>query len=247
MKNTRKKRILFLSWKDINHPGAGGAELLTDTLATHMAQHYEVEYFTSSYPGALPVEQVHGYTIIRKGNIYTTYLHAFLWWHWNRMYHKKYSCIIDQVHGIPFFSLLYIFHPPINTLVMEIAGELWQKNYPNSIGIVGKILERIWLALYRSSVITTISESTKNELLARHIPARHIYMIPMFSPMQCNAIPIKATSPTLLMVGRIAPVKRIEDAIEAYKIAHKSIPSLQFVIIGRTESMYAKYTSYLLQ
>lgn len=239
------KRILFLTWKDINHPASGGAELLTDALASHMAKTHEVTYFTSSYPGALRTERIHNYTVIRRGNLYTTYVHAFLWWHWNRTYTKKYSAIIDQVHGIPFFSLLWYKHPRVFTLVMEVAGELWSNVRFPLLGVFGKALERVWLALYKKHTVITISKSTKDDLIAQGITPNNIYIIPMFSNIHCEHIPQKSETPTLLVIGRIAPVKRIEDAIDAYRMARASIPSLKLVIIGKTEPAYEEYKSLL--
>lgn len=235
------KRILFLSWKDITHPSAGGAELVTDMLAQHMAHAYDVTYFTSSYPGARAIEIINGYTIIRRGSVYTTYIHAWLWWHKRK---RTYVSIVDQVHGFPFFSLLYLHHPPVTTLVMEVAGKLWDTS---RLAFIGKILEQAWLWMYKTSKIVTISKSTHDELVAHGIVQKNIALIPMFSHILCEEIPQKAQNPTLLVIGRIAPVKRIEDAIDAYTLAKQEIASLQLVIIGKTETSYEAYKSYLVK
>ncbi len=238
------KRILFLSWKDISHPSSGGAELLTDALASSLAKTHEVTYFTSTYMGASNNETINGYTVIRRGTLYTTYIHAFLWWHWNKTYNQKYDAIIDQVHGIPFFSLLWYKHPHVITLVMEIAGQLWNNV---RFSLIGKTLEHTWLALYKKHQIITISKSTKNDLVAHGIAPNNISIIPMFSTIHCERIPQKSEIPTLLFIGRIAPVKRIEDIITAHTIARKAIPQLKLVILGKTEQTYEPYKQYLLK
>ena len=238
-----KQRILFLSWKDITHPSAGGAELLTDVLAEHLAQSHDVTYFTSWYPGAKPQETIHGYTVIRRGTVYTVYLHAFFWWHWEKIYTKKYTHIIDQVHGIPFFSLLYYRRPPIYTLVMEVAGSLWNTTYKAFVAFFGKQLENAWLLSYKTKQVITISESTKNELVSKGFSTKNISILPMFTNIHHAEIPKKADQPTILFIGRIAPVKQVKDTIEAYVIAQKSIPELRLVIIGKTEQAYGKYAT----
>lgn len=240
------KKVLFLNWKDITHPSAGGAELLTNILAQHLATTYSVTYFTSTYPSATPTETLNGYTIIRRGNIYTTYIHAYIWWHLQKN-KKDWKCIIDQVHGFPFFAPLYCKHPPVITLVMEVAGDLWNNTKPAILGIIGKLLERAWLFIYKKNTIVTISDSTKNQLLQRGIGARFISILPMFTNIHRKTIPQKLNPPTLLVIGRIAPVKQIEHAIAAYNLARVSFPTLILVIIGKTEPAYQEYKSFILK
>lgn len=242
-----KQRILFLNWKDITHPSAGGAELLTDVLAERLALTHNVTYFTSRYPGAKSQEIIHGYSVIRRGTVYSVYAHAFFWWHSRKIYAKQFTRIIDQVHGIPFFSLLYYRHPPVYTLVMEIADTLWNTTYNALIAFIGKRFEDIWLALYKTKPIITISKSTKREIVSHGFSPDTVSIIPMFTHVHSTNIQKKATDPTLLFVGRIAPVKQVEDAITAYKISQKRIPKLKLVIIGKTEPAYEKYASQVVQ
>src|SRR3989344_2943700 len=211
-----KQTVLFLSWKDITHPYAGGAELLTDTLAQHLTSTYDVLYFTSAYPGAKKSEEINGYRVMRRGSQFTTHLYAILWWHLHGRA-LQYTYIIDQVHGFPFFSTLYIGHPKVITLVMEVAGDIWDTLRSPFLRIIGKGLERLWLRLYRNNDIVTISKSTKRELIEHRVTTSNISIIPMFSQRILPDIPPKSDIPTLLVVGRIAPVKQIEQAYEAYK------------------------------
>ncbi len=239
----QRRSILFLSWKDITNPASGGAEVLTDALAAHMAKTHDVTLFTSSYPGCREEERYNGYKIIRKGNLYSTILYAFLFWHRTRDSANTYDHIIDQVHGIPFFSVLYARRPKILLLVMEVAGNLWGNALPPALRIGGKFAEKLWLTLYRSSTIITISESTKRELTASGIPKRNIRIIPMFADEPPpNDTPRKDnTTYNLLVLGRIAPVKQIQDAIAAYAIAKKNIPTLRLAIVGKSEAKYRAY------
>lgn len=238
------KKVLFLNWKDITHPSAGGAEVFTDALAEHMAKECEVDYFTSTYPGCKQEETVHGYRVIRKGTIYTTILHAWMFWHTSGK-KNTYNKIIDQAHGIPFFAAFYSSHPTVTTIIHEVAGELWASIVPIVGRHTGPIIDRIWLLLYRNKKIITVSPSTKKALLDFGIQEHRICIVPNFSPIQHQDIPIKSEHPTLLVLGRIAPVKRIEHAIDAYTLARKNIPSLKLVIIGKTDKTYACYAEYI--
>ena len=240
--------ILFLNWKDVTHPSAGGAETLTDAIAQHIAQTHPVTYFTSAYPGCKKEETYHGYRIIRRGGVHTVMLHACLYWHIIRTKQEIYQHIIDQPHGIPFFSIFYRNHPPVALMVMEVAGDLWKNILPDAFLRAGKLAEKLWLTLYRARTIITISQSTKDELIAHGISAHNIRLLPMFTtvPIPRFLPPETLDTPKLLVLGRIAPVKQIEDAINAYRIAKKSIPNLRLAIIGKSDRTYQAYKQRLI-
>lgn len=60
--------ILWLSWKDRNHPQAGGAEVVGAELAKRLAHDgHSVTFITSAFAGAKPEEMLDGYRVIRTG------------------------------------------------------------------------------------------------------------------------------------------------------------------------------------
>ena len=219
------------------NPESGGAEVLTDALASHLAKNNEVFFITSSFPGSLNKQTHANYTILRKGNTLTCILHAFFIYK-KLSREKRLDLIIDQAHGVPFFSILYPNRPKIFTLIHEVAGELWSAILPIKIGYA---IDNIWIPLYRSAMWLTVSASTKKELIGHGIPDSQISIIPNFTAIQLEAIPQKNTHPTLLVLGRIAPVKQIEHAIAVFRIAKKTIPNLQLIIAGKTSKKYISY------
>lgn len=235
------KRILFLNWKDIHNPSAGGAEVLTDALASHLAEENEVLYITSSFPNAPKIETINGYTVIRAGNIATCMIHAFFT-HDKLQRERKFDLIIDQVHGVPFFSLFYTNHPRILTLIHEVAGDLWSTVFPRAFG---KHVDAFWLWLYKKQQFITVSQSTKQELMLHRIPESYIHIVPNFCDLQLSTIPEKTSPFTLIVLGRIAPGKRIEHAIEAFRILKKTIPEVHLIIIGKSEKKYSAYDNII--
>ncbi len=231
-----RQRILFLNWKDIHNPSAGGAEMLTDALASHMAKTNEVTYITSHFPNAPHSEDIHGYHVIRKGTTLSTIFYAFFIYRRLHIQHP-FDRIIDQVHGIPFFSVFYKNHPPIVTFINEVAGRLWGNIIPGNIGL---IVDALWLRLYKNQLFFTISISTRQELIASGIPPKSISIVPVFSDLHLPHIP-KKTEMRLLVLGRIAPVKRIEHAILAFRILKKTFPTLTLSILGKREKGYESY------
>ena len=74
-------RILIFNWKDIRHPLAGGAEIVTHQYAKHLVKSgHQVTIFTSQ-PKKLPSEEkIDGVKIYRQGNFWTVYFWAILFY-----------------------------------------------------------------------------------------------------------------------------------------------------------------------
>ena len=95
-------RIVVVSWRDLDHPQAGGCELLVDHLLTGLADRgHDV-----ALVAARPVSD-HGYPVYPSGGTYTQYLGAPLLC---AMRFRKADLIIDVQNGLPF--LLSPLAPP---------------------------------------------------------------------------------------------------------------------------------------
>jgi hypothetical protein len=68
MHNPQKMRILWFNWRDIKHPEAGGAEVLTHEVMLRLARMgYDMTLFCPSIPNGLNKEEIDGVKIIRSG------------------------------------------------------------------------------------------------------------------------------------------------------------------------------------
>ena len=62
------KKILWLNWKDIRHPDAGGAEVVTHELAKRLVSSgFEVTLLTARYSNSSEFDEIDGIKIIRAG------------------------------------------------------------------------------------------------------------------------------------------------------------------------------------
>src|SRR5579859_7769723 len=140
--------ILILNWRDPKNPHAGGAELVTHEHAkAWVKKGNTVTWFTSLYPDAIQEEILDGVQIIRKGSSFTTYLLAPFYY----LSHKKpFDVVVDEIHGIPFFTPLYVRKAKI-AFIHEVAAEIWDYMYAFPINTLGKLLEPIYFTLYRST------------------------------------------------------------------------------------------------
>ncbi|NJK71532.1 MAG: glycosyltransferase family 4 protein [Thermales bacterium] len=62
------KKVLFFNWKDIKHPQAGGAEIITHQLAKRLViDGHTVTLITAKYNNSLDREYIDGVEVIRVG------------------------------------------------------------------------------------------------------------------------------------------------------------------------------------
>ncbi|HYE22815.1 MAG TPA: glycosyltransferase family 4 protein [Verrucomicrobiae bacterium] len=234
-------KILMYNWRDLKNPKSGGAEVLTEGIFKKLAKNHDITLFTATFPGALEKEIINGYKVVRKGNFFTVFAWAFIYWH-KHFKKQSFDVVIDQIHGIPFFTPLYVRNVKIVAFIHEVARDIWFQMYPFPISIIGKSLEPIFFWFYRKVKFITVSNSTKGDLIAIGIPERNIAITPeaiddeMFVPV---AYP-KESDPTLIFIGRMAAMKRPEHVIEAFRLAHEQVPNLKLWMVGGGEESYVK-------
>jgi glycosyltransferase involved in cell wall biosynthesis len=110
---------------------------------------------------------------------------------------------------------------------------MWDQILPEPLAALGRALEaRIAPPFYRRSLTITPSDATREELLELGFRADRVRAFPngvdsFFSPGGA-----KTASPSILAVGRLAPVKRFELVIDAAIEARGRVPGLTATIIG---------------
>lgn len=249
--STINMKILILNWKDIKNPAAGGAEILTHEMAKgFIAKGHKVIMFVSAFPQSRKKETIDGITIIRAGKLDLRALSQSVHYKAYRYYKKnlqgQIDVIIDEVHGLPFFASFYAKEKVV-ALICEVAGDIWFRMFAFPWNSIGWLAERCYLIAYRNVPVLTISDSTKKELIVCGIPQNNITVL----PMGITRVPItgvtKEKKPTLIFVGRLNKMKGIEDAIRAVAQAKKTIPDLQFWIVGKGEEDFMQALNHLVQ
>ncbi len=156
-----------MNWRDPKHPKAGGAEIVTLEHAKRWVQKgHTVTWLTSWFQGVPNDEMINGIQIIRRGGSMTVFLAA----PWYYLTHaSQFSVIVDEIHGLPFFTPLYTRKPKV-AFIHEIAKEIWQYGAGFPINTIGRFLEPIYLFLYRDIPFWTDAPSTVTELVEQGIP-----------------------------------------------------------------------------
>ena len=238
-------RILILNWKDIKHPLAGGAETVTHRYAVELTRlGHKLTLFSSSIAGLKSAEIINGVEIIRRGSLYTVHLWACFYY---LLYlRQRTDILIDQIHGVPFFTPLYA-HKPILTWIHEVAGEIWSKEFPWPLSFMGQLLENAGFIIYRGIPFLTDSDSTAKELRRYGIDKSRIKVIGL-TINKPRVYPGKKTdSPSLVYIGRISPVKRLELVITAVHGLRQQFPELQFTLAGTGKPAYIEKLSDIIR
>lgn len=234
-------KLLWFTWKDLSHPQAGGAERVNEEIAKRLARDgHEVILLVGGFQGGAPDEQREGYRIIRLGNRYTVYLHAYRYY---KLHLKGWAdLVIDEMNTIPFFCKFYVKERNI-MFVHQLCREIWFYQMPLPISLVGFFIEPLYLRLLSDRKVVTVSESTKKDLMRFGFSAENIHIIseginiePISNPDHVR----KFENQTLLSLGAIRSMKRTLDQIRAFEIAKKEIPSLRLIIAGAANGRYGK-------
>lgn len=232
-------RILILNWKDCKNPSSGGAEIVTFEHAKRWVKKgHEVIWLASNFKNGKKEEKIDGVNFRRFGNIYTIYLFAPFFYLFSK---NKFDLVIDEVHGIPFFTPLYC-RKPILVLLHEVAGEIWDYMYPFPINIFGRFLEKIYLRLYSRKFFWTDAQATIDELVKKGIKREDCIAIPCPSNVKVLPSPNqKDNEISFVWVSRIVKMKGIEDVLSAFKIIQETIPNSDLKIIGNGAVNYVDY------
>ncbi len=224
-------RILIFNWKDLAHPAAGGAEVLTEQVARSLVTRgHAVTLFAAAVEGRPDREIVEGVEILRRGTRVGVYRAARRFW--SEQTPGSYDVVIDEINTRPFLTPRWIRKTPVVALIHQLAREIWFYETPFPLSAVGRyLLEPWWLRAYRDIPAMTVSASSA-ESLVRYHGWRDVTVIPEgYTPHPVPQLP-KEPEPTVVFLGRLVPMKRPEDAIEAFGMLTQRLPSARLWLIG---------------
>ncbi len=223
------RRVLLLNWRDLGNPEGGGAELYLDKMAVGLARRgCDVTYFSAAYPGAQETEERDGVRYLRRGTKLTVYPAGLR----TMRADGPWDLVVDVQNGIPFFTRL-ARRGPVVVLVHHVHREQWPIVYPGLPGRIGWFLEsQISPRVYRGTQYIAVSRATRSELQALGVPGSHIAVVHNGTAPVVPVAARKSSTPTLCVVGRLVPHKRVEHAIDAALQLRARHPGLRLHVVG---------------
>lgn len=242
-------KILWLAWKDYDHPERGGAEVvLKELIDRQLADGHEVTLLTARYAGSKARETLtNGLQIIRVGsNRYTHPLHAL--WYYLRHLRGQFDVMIETVNTAPYFSLLFRGKAKGLAFYHQLAREIWFFETRSPLSQLGYYFIEpfsTWLLGRAKTPLVTVSQSTKLDLLRFGWDPKRTHIISQgiqFEPVASLNNSQKYDRPTILSFGTVRGMKRTLDQVKAFELAKQDIPQLQLKVAGSAFDDYGRDT-----
>jgi glycosyltransferase involved in cell wall biosynthesis len=216
-------RIVAVSWRDLAHPSAGGAELLIDRVLTGLhARGHDVTLVCGG-----PVSD-HPFGVMDAGGTYSQYLRAPAIC---TRHFREADVLIDVQNGMPYFSPLWRRNPSV-CLVHHVHTDQWATRFPRPLASFFRGMERRVMPLvYRNRRYVAISRSTAVSLAEIGVRPESITVIESGVESPPGVASPRSTEPLLLSLNRLVPHKRIDLLLKAWARVHTLIPG-RLVIAG---------------
>jgi glycosyltransferase involved in cell wall biosynthesis len=249
-------KILWLSWKSITHPDAGGAEIVGHENAKALVNAGHQVYWVSLAPDKwlnplLPRIDHSTYQIRKEGVnylfighrkiMYLGLFHVFVFVNYLLFWRRQVEFVIEEIHGPALLTPMYVFKKKL-VVIHEVAGEIWQKTVPQPLAFVMEnIVEPMMFGLYRKTKIITVSKSTKSDLCTLGIPPKNISIVHNgFLPRKPDGVIRKESKPTLIFLSAVRPMKGLERILRIYFQILKTVSNLQLWVVGDDSTEYAQ-------
>lgn len=232
-------RILWFTWKDREHPLAGGAEVVNEELAKRLVRDgHEVKFVVGGFEGCAPETTRDGFSIVRVGGRVSVYWKAYRYY--KQQLQGWADRVIDEVNTIPFFARFYA-KEPVTVFAHQLAREIWFYEMAFPLSLIGYLAEPIYLRLLRRSPAITVSESTKQDLVRYGFKESAIQIIS--EGIECAPVERleqiqKDPQPTMLALGNIRSMKRTLDVVRAFELAKQQLPQLKLLVAGGADGSY---------
>jgi glycosyltransferase involved in cell wall biosynthesis len=227
------RRVLVLNERDPLHPAAGGAEVHVSEVCTRLAsQGFEFTLAACSFQGAPAREVFRGLEIRRLGPLPMYYPRAAWLCAWATR-RRGFDLVVEHLNKLPFFS------PVLSTVpVVAVCHHLFgssaflQVAWPIAAGVV--TAEKLIPACYKRAAFVAVSESTREDLVARGIPREQIRIVHNgIRPAKPGLEPPSRRGPRVAYLGRLEPYKRVDVMLAALATLVPRFPELEVVIVGR--------------
>lgn len=219
----RPLQIVAVSWRDLAHPSAGGAEVMINRVLSELqARGHHVTLVCGG-----PVSD-HPFDVVDAGGTYSQYLRApaICIRHFGDA-----DVVIDVQNGMPYFSPLWRRRPSV-CLVHHVHTDQWAARFPRPMAAMFRSVERRAMPfVYRRHPFVAISRSTARSLAMIGVRPDSIRVIESGVDVPQGATGARSAEPLLLSLNRLVPHKRVDLLLDAWSLAHTQVPG-RLVIAG---------------
>lgn len=224
-------RIDSFAWRDLADPDAGGSEVHADHVMARWAQAGLTLSHRTSSDGKAETFTRNGYTVTRRGGRYSVFLSVVA----SRLLRRarRDVALVEIWNGVPWFSQLW-GNKVRTTWLHHIHEDMWNESLPSVLAPIARWVEiSVAPKFYRRTYIATLATTTRDELIARGYKANRVVVAePGIDVRYCPRDNAKTPTPTLLAVGRLAPVKRFPLLLQIFAGVLQAVPDARLTIAG---------------
>lgn len=232
---SRPRRLLAVNFRDPAHPEAGGAELhLEHILLEAQRQGWEVTWLVSGFKGGPPESEHKGMRVVRRGD----------WWDFNLLVpgvlRREFSganqpdLVVEDINKVPCFCAQWT-KAPVAVIVPHLFGHTAFREANPLIATYVVTLEKLIPAAYARSPFLVISESTRDDLIARGVRRERITVVHCgldHERYRHDPAVGKSPEPTIVYVGRLRRYKGISWVMRALPRVRERVSDARLVVIG---------------
>jgi len=228
------RRILAINWQDLRNPQSGGAEVHLHEILSRLGQWgHEVTLLCCGFKGAAKEEEYDHIRVVRHGE------RSYFNWiapHAARrlMKERPFDLVIEDINKIPIYTPRFCRLP-----ILAVVPHLFATTVFHEINFLLAsyiyVMERPVKYYYRNIPFMVISQSTKNDLAGRGIPADMIRVVhcgidhDVYRPDPRHE---KYSDPTVTYVGRLKRYKSADHVFAAVAQLQGDFPAIRVEVIG---------------
>lgn len=227
--------LLAVNFRDPAHPEAGGAELhLEEILLEGVRRGMRVTWLVSGFPGGAPEAEHRGMRVVRRGS----------WWNFNAIVpgvlRREFAganapdLVVEDINKVPCFVRSGT-KAPVAVIIPHLFGTAAYQEANALVATYVVALEKLIPSAYRDSRFLAISESTRDDLVARGVPASSIAVVHCglnHDRYRHDPAVAKAAAPTIVYVGRLRRYKGVDWVLRAWPRVLERVPNARFEVVG---------------
>ncbi len=228
--------LLLVNWSDRENPHAGGAEVhLFEIFSRLVTRGHRVRLVCSGWDGAARQAEVQGIEVTRVGNRNSFTLRGRGAVR-RALAQETPDILVEDINKLPLF-LSGMTGRPLYVIVPHLFGDTIFREASLPVATLVWAAERPIPRCYRRAAFQAISESTRDDLVARGVAAERIRVIhPGVDSAWFTPGPERRTDPpSFLYLGRLRRYKGVDVAIRALARARRHRPDLILHIAGTGE------------
>jgi glycosyltransferase involved in cell wall biosynthesis len=222
-----------LNERDPRHPKAGGAELHVHEIFRRLAsQGIRVTQLSSGFAGGAARETIDGIDVRRLGSLALYYPRVAAACMRETRKHRV-DIVVECLNKVPFYSPVYSA-VPVLAICHHLFGEVAFQQVAWPIAAAVWTAERLIPPLYRNCQVVSISESSKEELVARGLREELIRVSYCgIERPKDDADTDTPRKPVVTYLGRLEAYKHVDVMLRAMALLEDRFPDARILVIGR--------------